>query len=458
MSGSDPDVNATSIKTLAAVRALAGDHTHVAICCDLGASFRKQIDATYKGNRPEKQAPLYHQIDLAKDALRLDGFPIWQQDGYEADDIIATAVSLAMEQGLSVTIASSDKDLLQLVDDNCQVRAKSLTTGTIYDEAAVREKFGVLPSQMRDYLALVGDASDNVKGLPGVGAKTAAAILGQHGSILALYEKLQATTDYKALGLTPKLADAFIEGQATVLKSSDLVTLRPDAAIPFADVLAPRVPVKQEFTKMAEAEAALTVEDATQAAQTTAETPKTDVLAVRPPVTVEPFTGAWERQLEPRQASHVLGLAPRLFDSKLFSGYGNPEAIAAVIFAGREVGLGMMASLRGFHNVKGRVCMAADLMRALVLASGKADYFMCKTRDAKSSTWVTKRKTDPEPVTLTFTFEEAQKAGLVSAGSGWEKHPSDMVAKTASSKLARLVYSDVTFGLYAPEELGGETE
>jgi hypothetical protein len=115
-----------------------------------------------------------------------------------------------------------------------------------------------------------------------------------------------------------------------------------------------------------------------------------------------------------------------------------------------------MASLRGFHVVEGRPTIAADLLRSLVLRSGKAQYFTCTERTAERSTWTTKRVGDMDAVTLSYTMAEAQQANLVRPNSGWAKHPADMLAKSASTKLARLVYPDVAFSLYAPEELGGE--
>jgi hypothetical protein len=93
-------------------------------------------------------------------------------------------------------------------------------------------------------------------------------------------------------------------------------------------------------------------------------------------------------------------------------------------------------------------------MRALVMASPKCEYFHCETRTAESCTWTTKRLGDPTHSTLTYTIAEAKAAGLVSPGSGWEKHQADMVAKTASSKLCRLVYADLTFGMFSPAEFG----
>ena len=116
MSSAEPDPNHTSQRTAAAVRKLASDHPHTAICCDSKTSFRKDLDPTYKANRPPSEAPLHHQIDLAREALAADGFPVWCVDGFEGDDLIATAVNHLLHSVSTgayhhVLIASADKDL-----------------------------------------------------------------------------------------------------------------------------------------------------------------------------------------------------------------------------------------------------------------------------------------------------------------------------------------------------------
>ena len=93
MSQAEPDPDYTSQRTVAAVRKLAADHPHTAICCDSAKSFRKELDPTYKANRPAQEAPLHHQIDLAREALEADGFPVWCVDGFEGDDLIATCAT-----------------------------------------------------------------------------------------------------------------------------------------------------------------------------------------------------------------------------------------------------------------------------------------------------------------------------------------------------------------------------
>jgi hypothetical protein len=384
-----------------------------------------------------------------------DGFPIWKSDGYEADDIIASAVNALYEPGVEIRIATSDKDLMQLVCDG--VTVYSFYTGTILDEAGVLTKFGVKPSQMRDYLTLVGDSSDNIKGVAGIGAKRAVDLLQRFDSIDQMLPLLRNGAE----GVTPAIKKSILESVDIITLARELVTMKTDAPIDFTAIHEPRLRAGQTSetdTMSEELTSDATIVDEEQKPQQASEnvtTPSRD-MTVPTKVDVEPFVGAWERQLEPRNPADARTIAKWLHSSRLFSQYGSPEAVFSIVLAGRELGLGTMASLRGFHVVEGKPTMAADLMRALVLASGKAEYFICKARTADGATWETKRKGDPQAVELTFTLKEAIEATLIRPRSAWEKHPMDMLAKTASAKLCRLVYSDVTFGLYATEELGEE--
>jgi hypothetical protein len=164
-----------------------------------------------------------------------------------------------------------------------------------------------------------------------------------------------------------------------------------------------------------------------------------------------PAPAEWEKQLEPRDIREAQGLATSMYAARLFNGYGSKEAVLSTVLAGRELGMPAIASLRGFHIVEGRHCLSADAIRALVMRSGKAKFFRCTERTIEKATFETQRGDDP-PMSLTFTMEDAVRAQVVKKGSGWEKHPADMLVARASSKLARLVYPDVVFGLYAPEE------
>lgn len=463
MSATEPDPNHTSAATVAKVRALASGQAHVAVCCDSGRSFRAEIDPTYKATRGERDATLIHQLNVAQETLRGDGFPVWAQAGMEADDLIATATRRATERGMDVLIVSADKDLLQLVGPN--VKTKSTRTGEEYDEAKVAEKFGVAPAQIRDYLTLVGDASDNVKGATGIGAKKAAALLQKYGTLEGIYaEAVKEPSEIK-----PSEVAALKDFAPRMETVRALVSLRYDADVPFDEVLEERV-TKETAAFLAEAEGddemGETMEETekviqpdgtvtTQTVETkTAPTPAqpkadllSDVIAATP---VE-----WDRQLEPRSMGDAFKLAAHMHSSRLFSAYGSPDAVLSTILAGRELGMPAMVSLRAFHIVEGQPRLSAEALRARVIASGKAKFFRCTERTATSATFETQRGDDPVQ-TITYSVEDARKAWTKGEdkflASGWGKHPADMCVARASSKLARLVYPDVTLGMYAVEE------
>jgi len=437
VSGKEPDPNWTSITALGKARALASKYAHVAVCCDQGRSFRKDISADYKANRPERNEALTHQVTLTREALAQDGYTVWGIDGYEADDIIATAARLAVERSLGVMIASSDKDLLQLVDDHADVKAVSLMTRVEYDEAGVKAKFGVAPCDMLTYLALVGDSSDNIKGVKGIGPKNAVKLI-------------DAARDSQELALTDEQQTAY---DAAV----QLVMLRADAPIDFDQVLRERVPDNTHIEDaMTEPLTVTAHEEPAPAVAAATPEPKTVAVVMPDPTPAPTALVGWNQALEPRNVEDLRTMAKWATASRLFSSYGSPEEIAMITMSGREFGLGMTASLRGFHKVEGRPTMAADLIRGLALGSGKLEYLICTERSAERATWEGKRIGDPKATVLTYTLDEAKLAGLVKPNSGWAKHPADMVAKTASSKICRLLVPDVLFGIYAPEELGGE--
>jgi len=130
----------------------------------------------------------------------------------------------------------------------------------------------------------------------------------------------------------------------------------------------------------------------------------------------------------------------------------------ATVLAGREIGMQAMTALRAFHIIDGRPTLSAGAIHAMILSSGKAEYFRCSERTPERATFVTKRKGEPE-ISLSFTIEEGRMAWSKDDAawkkSGWGKNPADMLVARASTKLARLVYPDVVHGLYAPEEMEG---
>ncbi|MDP1626203.1 DNA polymerase I [Parvibaculum sp.] len=159
--------------------------THLAVIFDAAAkTFRNDIYPEYKANRVEPPEDLRPQFALVRDATRAFGVPCIEKKGYEADDIIATYARLAHEAGARVTIVSSDKDLMQLVNDNVDM-LDTMKLKTIAREQVI-EKFGVPPEKVVEVQALAGDSTDNVPGVPGIGIKTAAQLIGEYGDLETL--------------------------------------------------------------------------------------------------------------------------------------------------------------------------------------------------------------------------------------------------------------------------------
>ena len=170
------------------LRKLIADHQPALIAAAFdvkGPTFRSEIASDYKANRPKTPDDLITQIAWIHDACEALGVPVLTQAGFEADDIIGTLAKGAREHGYKVAIVTSDKDFFQLVDDWVQV-FNPRDPGTWYDSEGVKDKFGVAPTQVVDVLALMGDAVDNVKGVPGIGEKGARELINEYGSLDAL--------------------------------------------------------------------------------------------------------------------------------------------------------------------------------------------------------------------------------------------------------------------------------
>jgi len=160
----------------------------------------------------------------------------------------------------------------------------------------------------------------------------------------------------------------------------------------------------------------------------------------------------WAKELEPRGIADAKRLAQAVFDSKLFAAYGNTQAAFLIIMAGREFGLGAMASLRSFHIVEGRPCLSAQAMMGLCLRHSSCEYFMVTERSNNTARVIAKRKDWPGPCESTFTIEDAQRAGLTGR-QNWRKYPRAMLTNRAIAEAARFWFPDVVGGLYDPDEL-----
>jgi DNA polymerase-1 len=190
-----------------------------------GHTFRKDIDPRYKATRTAPPEDFSGQLARCEAIVRAFNIPIYRQDATEADDLIASVVKHARASGLRTVIITSDKDLMQLVDDEKHdVVLWDTMRDRVYGPAEVREKLAVPPSRVRDYLALTGDTSDNIPGVPSVGPKTAADLLGEFGSLEAIYQRLSEVK-------RPKTREQLATHESDARISQKLVTLRDDLAV-----------------------------------------------------------------------------------------------------------------------------------------------------------------------------------------------------------------------------------
>ena len=166
---------------------------YLAVAFDLsGPTFREEAYSDYKANRPEPPNDLLEQIPIVKEYLRAMGVPILEKQGYEADDILATMAKRAKAQGVKTLIATGDKDLCQLVDDDIFILRSSMRDMRILDAGGVKREYGVWPNQIIDYLTIVGDSSDNVPGVKGIGVKGARELLENYEGLDKIYASLDS--------------------------------------------------------------------------------------------------------------------------------------------------------------------------------------------------------------------------------------------------------------------------
>ncbi|WP_417593119.1 DNA polymerase I [Parasphingorhabdus sp.] len=202
--------------------------THMAVVLDkAGTSFRNDLYDQYKANRPEAPEDLKPQFPMIRDATRAFSLPLIEEENVEADDMIASYTKAALAEGWKVTIVSSDKDLMQLIEPDDESRVDMLDTmkNARMNRATVEEKFGVGPEKLGDVLGLMGDSSDNIPGVPGIGPKTASKLINEYGDIESV---LAAAPEMKK----SKMRDNLIEFADQARLSRELVTLRDDCPLP----------------------------------------------------------------------------------------------------------------------------------------------------------------------------------------------------------------------------------
>jgi DNA polymerase I len=215
------------VKMLAKMRATVSP-THLIVVWDGGLSQERMTALPdYKAHRPEMPEGLKAQLDQMVDFLGAAGVASFCRDGVEADDYIACLARHATGAGMEVVIASSDKDFMQLVSATVGLLNPNDKSGKIWRDVDVKAKTGVEPAQIVDWLSLLGDSVDNIPGVPGVGTKTAAALLNEFGSVKSLYERLDEFG-------SERVRAALRQAEPDVRRNQGLVRLKDDLPCGFS--------------------------------------------------------------------------------------------------------------------------------------------------------------------------------------------------------------------------------
>ena len=212
---------------------------YIAACYDLpGGTFRHEAYDGYKAQRKKTDDDLVVQIERSRDIFTAFNIPIFQKEGFEADDLLGTLAEIAKKKGLEVIIASGDMDTLQLVDGE-QVKVYTLKKGIndtiLYDEEKVKERFGFLPKFLPDYKGLRGDPSDNIIGIKGVGEKTASDLIQTFGSLENIYTVLKKDPkSFEAPPFKKRILELLREGEEEAEFSKMLALIRRDVPVEFS--------------------------------------------------------------------------------------------------------------------------------------------------------------------------------------------------------------------------------
>lgn len=208
------------------IRYLADESpSHAAVCLDAAmTSFRNELEPLYKAQRGEPPEDLEPQFAICREIAEALGLSTWEVADYEADDLIGTIASAVVRLRGSVRILTTDKDLCQLVREDGRVVVHDLARGKTFDAEGVRDRFGVSPGQIPDYLGLVGDSVDNLPGVPGVGPKSAAAVLSVFGTIEAVPSASEAWSEVPIRGAV-RLAAKIAEHRERALRTRELATV-----------------------------------------------------------------------------------------------------------------------------------------------------------------------------------------------------------------------------------------
>jgi 5'-3' exonuclease len=413
------ELSSAQRKTLGFVRSLYADYDNIYVAIDRPPYKRCDVFPDYKANRPPRNEAAVEELKKTIDAIKKDGWRVAYCDGYEADDVIATLV----KKHPDAVVFGTDKDLLQCCDVTDPYKQNTVKTA--------QNTLCVEREKVVDYLALVGDSSDNIPGVKGVGPKTAVALIDEFDDIAGIYKATIETPEKFKKSTLENLNDAasWIDTTYSIIKLSyDL-----DLTIDYQE---PSETVDAEYE---------------ETPTTTEETAIEPTNGKRVQHIVKHSDVSYERSLEPVGTGEAWNISKAFFESRLYSKFPTREAIFVTMIRGRALGLDVTTALDSIDVIQGKPTMSAQLMTALVQASPPCEYLYCEEATPEKGVWVTKRRNNPKEQRKEFTIEDAARLGL-SDKDNWRKQPATMLQWRSGAAICRMVYPDVTKGLYAREE------
>ena len=411
----------------------------IIICVDSPPYLRKEVDSSYKANRDVPDPELVGDMRSTLDRLLNSGYKIARCQGWEADDVIAT---LAKQIDEPLTVFATDKDLLQAVDiTNPFPRQDEDPTQT------PESRLGIKREQIVDYLTLVGDSSDNIKGVTGIGDKTAVKMLTEFGSLKGILDAVDAENPRISEKTRANINDARNDWMAN---SAHLATLNRDLEIEFEQRERTNRVIDAECDKPKE-QTALAIE--------------------RPQYIVKTSEIDYRHSLEPIGTDSAWKVAVTLANSGLYEKFKGPEQILAVVMRGRALGIDATTALDQVHMIQGRPTLSAQAVIGIIKASPKCKYFHLAESTPDTCTWDTLRDGEPGPTRRTMTRKEVddagfslqpeyiwengkkKKTGRIVTKDKWIEMPATMLMWRCAVSLGRPVYPDLLNGIYATEEL-----
>jgi DNA polymerase-1 len=405
-----------------------------------GPTFRDALFTDYKATRSAMPGDLARQLPYVRRLFEALRTPVLEVSGYEADDVLATLVTRALQHDVDVVIVTGDKDLLQLVGPRVKVLSVVGRTGepVLYDEAKVRERWGVEPAQIVEVLALMGDAIDNIPGVHGVGEKTAVKLIGQFGSVARLYDNLTLVGG--------KLRETLAAGRKDALLSRELAALNHEVPLEFDLEAFRRVEpdwgrlralwMEMEFTRLLK-------ELPAQAAGATAPVTPVDVL------TSAPVVDAWLGRVPPGAAiavdwsGDVRPPEPRLAALGLF--HPAAGAVALPLEAGGDTARALGGRELIVHDAKALVewWLARAPAAPAMHDSAVAAYLLNSGRSAYRLEDLCLEAFGACPPSLPAEGSVAEQGAVLGARAGWVWRYWEHAAGELAGQGLRALYDDI---------------